>query len=144
MPQRLAPHQAPTAAAATATTTDVPLRCPPPPDSESGNVHRMPARCFPPGRIPALQPGAQSKEEMREIEPAELPSRNGGFPDSGNGGRPPVVQRVALIDWTSLPGRRLFGLPAHSGSHQKRLTFKRKHVREKDRRKSGGGEASSV
>lgn len=84
--------------------------------SESGNVHRMPPRCFP-GCIPALQPGTVSEEEMRRNR-THGASSNVGFLDSGNGTAPRCL-RVALTDQTSLlPPRGLSGLQAHLDWHQ--------------------------
>lgn len=95
---------------------------------ESGNVHRMPPRCFS-GCIPALQPGTVSEEEMREIEPTELPQK-WGFLDSGNGTAPRCL-KVALSDQTSPLPRGLFGPWAHLDWHQSVTLFKGKHIRTK-------------
>lgn len=91
--------------------------------TETGSVSRTPARCFP-GRIPALQPGTVSAEEMREIEPS-LRFLKSGLPGlrKWSGGTPrcskvttPLHSPHGLFGLFGL--FCLFGLSANSDWHQ--------------------------
>lgn len=93
------------------------------------SIHRMPRRCFP-GYIPALLLGAASKENMRDIEPTELPQK-WGFLDSGNG-RAPQSLKVALSERTSLASKHIW------------TSIKVSHVRENTLHPKGGRGCSSL